>query len=148
MKIKDVLNAKGRTVYTVKPEQSAIEALELLNRHRIGCLVVTDPDGHICGILSERDILCSLNRSDGSPAHGAVSRLMTAREQMVIATEDDGLDYAMRIMTENRIRHLPVVGAGRLAGIISIGDLVKCLLSEKAHENKMLRDYIAGRYPC
>ncbi len=148
MKIRDVLQEKGRTVYTVAPDQSAREALELLNRHRIGCLVVVDGNGDIQGIVSERDILRNVSECDGNPTHETVERLMTSRDEMIVAMEDDEIDYAMRIMTDNRIRHLPVANESHLTGIISIGDLVKCLLAETAHENKMLRDYITGRYPC
>ncbi len=147
MKIKDVLEAKGRTVYTVEPDRSARDALALLNRHRIGCLVVVDNNGDIQGIVSERDILRYVSESDKSPAHETVARVMTPHDATIIATEEDDIDYAMRVMTESRIRHLPVAMENHLTGIISIGDLVKCLLAETTHENKMLLDYITGRYP-
>ncbi len=147
MKIRDVLEAKGRTVHTVRPDRSAREALVLMNRHRIGCLVVVDGDGNIQGIVSERDILRQVSKSGNGLDNEMVKRLMTARKDTIIATEDDELDYAMRVMTENRIRHLPIAEGKHLTGILSIGDLVKCMLSEIKHENKMLQDYITGRYP-
>lgn len=148
MIIKDVLTEKGHAVRTVNPEQTVKEALETMNQERIGCLLVANPDRTPLGILSERDILRHVRQSGGVLASCTVREIMTPREKMIVATEADELDYAMRVMTENRIRHLPVVGEGKLLGVLSIGDLIKCQLSDTAHKNKMLRDYIAGRYPC
>ncbi len=147
MKIRDVLAHKGSTVHALPPEAPLTEALEGMNRHRIGCFMVMDSDGTPQGILSERDILRHVAENLASTVSGTVQESMTPRAQLIIATEDDDLDYAMRVMTENRVRHLPVVGQGKVVGVVSIGDLLKSQLTDKEHENKMLQDYITGRYP-
>ncbi len=148
MKVRDVLKAKGHEVHLIGEEQPLLMAVSLLNRHRIGALLVTDPQGGIAGILSERDIMRQLHAGGGCLGGGQVKDLMTPKEKLVVATEDDDLDYVMQAMTKNRVRHLPVVGGGRLVGVLSIGDIVNCELSGVAHENKMLQDYISGRYPA
>lgn len=148
MKVSDVLKEKGGTVYTIGADQPALAALTLLNRHRIGALIVTGAREEVEGIVSERDILRRLHANGGSLGPCAVRDLMTPKEKLVVATEADDLDYVMNVMTRNRIRHLPVVGDKRLVGMLSIGDLVKSHLSDVEHENKMLQDYITGRYPA
>ena len=143
----DVLALKGSAVHSLPPEASLMEALERMNRHRIGCFMVIDSDGAPQGILSERDILRHVAENPAGPVSGTVRENMTPRAQLIVATEEDDLDYAMRVMTENRVRHLPVVGQGHVVGVVSIGDLLKSQLTDKEHENKMLQDYIIGRYP-
>lgn len=151
MRMREILGHKGTEVVTIRPDQTVHDAICELNRHKIGAIVVTDESGEIRGILTERDILhmCGerCGRLDDSSAAGTecpalVSDVMTA--ELVITVPDDTLDYAMGVMTQNRVRHLPVLDDGRLAGIVSIGDLVRALLSEAEYENRMLRDYIQG----
>ncbi len=148
MKMRDVLAQKGSTIHALPPEAPLKEALERMNHHRIGCFMVMDSDGVPQGILSERDILRHVVENPADAVSGTVGETMTPRAQLIVATEDDDLDYAMRVMTENRVRHLPVVGRGKVVGVISIGDLLKSQLTDKVHENKMLQDYILGRYPA
>ncbi len=148
MNVSDILKAKGREVCAIGADRPVREALSLLNSRRIGALIVLDAQGQIAGILTERDILRHLNESGGTLGPCAAGRLMTPRERLIIATEDDDVGYAMNVMTSNRIRHLPVIGKGRLVGLLSIGDLVKAQLADTEHENKMLQDYISGRYPA
>ncbi|MDT8437318.1 MAG: CBS domain-containing protein [Gemmatimonadota bacterium] len=148
MRIQGILRDKGSDVHTIGSDRTVLDAVRELNRRRIGALVVTDAAGAIAGIVSERDILGATARAwetaDGGTAVRdlPVSEIMTA--EVIIATPDDGVDYAMGIMTQNRIRHLPILAGGRLAGIISIGDVVRAHLHEAAYENKMMRDYIRG----
>lgn len=153
MLIRDIIQEKGQTVVTIGAEQTIHDAIKRLNEHRIGGLVVTGEDDEIVGIITERDILTvcgdhcsSLNKSleenrTGCPV--VVKDAMT--RELVIGVPDDDLNYAMGIMSKNRIRHLPIIEEGKLAGIISIGDLVNAHFEEKVLENRTLREYIHGR---
>ncbi len=149
MRIRDIIRDKGGDVATIGAGQTVHEAVRELNRHRIGALVVTGDDGSVQGIVSERDVLrmAAETWDDGGeraarlrdrPVVGVMTR------EVICAVPDDELDYAMGIMTQNRIRHLPIMDEGRLVGIISIGDVVRAHLREAAYENRMLKDYVRG----
>ncbi len=149
MRIRDILREKGDNVATIGAGRTVHEAVRELNSHRIGALVVTGDDGSVQGIVSERDVLrmAAETWDDGGdraarlrdrPVVGIMTR------EVICAVPDDDLDYAMGIMTQNRIRHLPIMEEGRLVGIISIGDVVRAHLSEAAYENRMLKDYVQG----
>lgn len=122
MNIATILARKGMDVFTARPEQSLREALALLAQHDIGALVVLDPGGRVIGILSERDIVREAVRNEGFFTV-TVSRIMT-RDVIVGAPHDDLVSVG-KTMTEQRVRHLPVVDGGKLVGIVSIGDVVK-----------------------
>lgn len=140
MKVKDILESKGSAVATIPADASLHDALERLIELRIGCLVVVDGHDPIVGILTERDLLreCA--------THPEGMREMTVREIMssnpIIAVPEDEVAYIMGIMTHNRIRHLPILNGERLAGMISIGDVVKAQLEAAEFENRYLRDFI------
>ena len=142
MKISDILRTKGFDVVTVPPQFALLDAMRLLVEHNIGSLVVAE-DKSVEGIITERDIL-RLGADD--PQHfrtKAVEEVMT--KDVVVGVPGDSLEYVMEIMTQNRIRHLPVVDDGWLEGILSIGDVVNALRSRVEAENRHLRDYITGR---
>jgi len=153
MLIRDIIQEKGRNVVTIGADQTINAAINQLNQHRIGALIVTGEDGEILGIITERDILTTCgdrckrqaeptrDTSPGCPA--LVNDAMTT--DLVIGVPSDDLNYAMGIMTKNRIRHLPIMEDGAMAGIISIGDLVNAHFEEKVLENRTLREYIHGR---
>ena len=145
MKVKDLLRDKGDVVYTIAPEKSLSGAVALLNQHKIGALVVADGKGTILGILTERDILHCVEKKASVLGQIPVSEEMT--KDLLIAVPDDDVDYVMTIMTENHIRHVPVVHEGRLAGLISIGDVLKIRLEQCEFEARHLHDYITGKYP-
>jgi CBS domain-containing protein len=142
MLIEQILASKGRDVVTTRPDATIAEVAKLLKAKRIGAVVVTDVDGALCGIISERDL------ARGLADHGAkllgmrVSQLMTV--DVVTCSPGDSLDRLQQQMTEGRFRHLPVVDDGRMIGIISIGDVVKHRLDELETEAHMLHDYITG----
>ena len=141
MLIKDVLHHKGHDVATISVTATSLEALDILNDMHIGSLIVTDSDGELVGILSERDILAHFRDvSDGIP----VSRIMTPRDRVIVAHDGDTVEYAMSVMTEHRVRHLPVYEDDRLIGVVSIGDVMKAVSSDLKFETKLLEDYIAG----
>ncbi len=152
MRIKDILTEKGSDVATIEAGETVRDAICKLNEHGIGALIVTGEGGEISGIVTERDILrecgehCSglmdPQESEGKDCPTLVQNVMT--KDLVIGVPDDHIDYVMGIMTKNRIRHLPVLDEGELAGIISIGDVVKAHMQEKDFENRLLKDYIHG----
>ncbi|HUG41204.1 MAG TPA: CBS domain-containing protein [Longimicrobiales bacterium] len=141
MKIRDILRTKGTNVIAVEPDQPVLAAVRVLSEHRIGAVVVRHA-GEMLGILSERDIL---NLAAGDPA-----RLETARVEevmtrdVIVGSPEDELNHVMNVMTENRIRHLPIVVGAALEGIVSIGDVVNAVRRSVESENRHLMDYIHG----
>jgi CBS domain-containing protein len=127
MKISTILATKGMNVITVRPDQSIKEAVGLLVRHNIGALVAVDDAGKPVGILSERDIIRMAARRDD--VFGlSVREVMT--KDLISASPQDDLKSVMQTMTDKRFRHLPIMDQGQLAGIVSIGDVVKTLLGQ------------------
>lgn len=141
MLARDLLAVKGAAVETIGPEESISEALRIIYEKRIGSLVVVE-DEKLLGIISERDILSDCFQQGVYVGDKKVRELMT--KNLIIGLTSDPLDYIMGVMTENRIRHLPIMEDGRLAGIVSIGDVVKYSLEKVKIENRYLRDYIMG----
>jgi CBS domain-containing protein len=142
MLIAQILAGKGSDVISTRPEATIAEVASLLKEKRIGAVVVTDADGKLCGIISERDLARGLANYGTKLLEMKVARLMTAN--VVTCSPDDGLATLMQQMTDGRFRHLPVVKDDRLIGIISIGDVVKHRLKELEAETHMLQDYIHG----
>jgi len=143
MKVRDILKVKGSQVYTIGPDQTVLDAVAILMQHRIGALLVRDATGTVSGIISERDVLgqCLHRSADLDRIH--VREVMT--RDLVVCVPDDDVDYAMGIVTKNRVRHLPIMDDDGVAGIISIGDLVKACLEEAEYENRYLKEYIQSR---
>lgn len=142
MKIAEILQSKGHEVVTVDPDRTVLEAMRVLVEHNIGAVVVVAETEEILGILSERDVLRLGAEMPQRLADCAVAEAMT--RELIVGVAEDDVHYAMGIMTDNRIRHLPIVGKGGLEGIISIGDLLSACRSEAESENRYLRDYIQG----
>ena len=143
MKIREILAVKGEHVHTIGPERSILEAVGLLVEHGIGALLVRAGDGAVAGIISERDVLRVCR--DRGAALGAIRIADVMTRELIVCVPDDDIDYAMGIVTKNRVRHLPVMEGGRVAGMISIGDLVKARLDAAEYENRYLREYIEAR---
>lgn len=139
MRISDVLRSKGATVATITPETSVAGLLTELSVHNIGAMVVVSPDG-LQGIVSERDVVRKLHEMGADLLRRPVSEIMTA--MVATCTPDDSVDSLSALMTNNRVRHVPVVVDGRLAGIVSIGDVVKTRMEELEHEHERLQAYI------
>ncbi|RMF66102.1 MAG: CBS domain-containing protein [Alphaproteobacteria bacterium] len=140
MQVSRILQDKGGEVVSVEPEALVREAARVLAERRIGAVLVKSGES-ILGILSERDIVRGLGTTGAQVLDAPVTRLMTAN--VVTARPDDRLVDIMRLMTERRFRHLPVLDEeGRLLGIISIGDVVKYRLAEVEHTAEALSDYI------
>src|SRR5262245_40093760 len=136
-----ILAAKGRDVVTNESKRTLVEAAAVLTARKIGAAVVTDSQGYILGILSERDILRAVGNRGVTALQDTVSRHMTA--EVLTTHENETIDRTMEKMTNRRCRHLPVLEDGKLVGIVSIGDVVKYRLEELDHEHRAMRDDIA-----
>lgn len=143
MKISALLAGKGGSVATIAPDISVSEALEVLAAHNVGALVVSAGDDHVDGIVSERDIVRAAHRLGAGVLGEPVSAIMSAT--VLTCAPDDTVESLMVTMTDHRIRHVPVVVEGRLAGIVSIGDVVKSRIDELEDDRKALFDYINAR---
>jgi CBS domain-containing protein len=142
MNVETILRNKGNWVATIRSDASVSEAVDILNRERIGAIVVSDDGEAVDGILSERDIVIALGGHDDDLLSRPVGDIMT---RAVIACDpSDSVGELMAEMTNRRIRHFPVVADGRLRGIVSIGDLVKSRLDEIEFEANSMRSFIAG----
>jgi len=141
MKIEEILRNKGHDVVTITESRSVLDAARALVDHNIGGLVVTEGERPI-GILTERDILQVTARSPGELDSIEVGAVMT--RDLITAKPEDRLTQVMDVMTENKVRHLPVLEGDRLIGIVSIGDLVNACRIEAEEENSQLRQYIHG----
>lgn len=142
MRISAILRRKGRDVATVHPDETVRGFIDRLAELRIGALVVS-ADGHrVDGIISERDVVRGLHASGESLLNRPVSSIMTA--EVHTCEPSASVDDLMRLMTERRIRHVPVVEDARLVGIVSIGDVVKHRIDELQAERDQLVGYING----
>ena len=139
MRIADVLRSKGSAVATISPETKVTELLAGMAQHNIGAMVVTGPDG-LVGIVSERDVVRRLDERGADLLGLAVSEIMTS--VVVTCSPSDVINDLSVLMTENRVRHVPVIENGELVGIVSIGDVVKNRMDELKAEREQLETYI------
>jgi CBS domain-containing protein len=142
MKAGDLLKTKGSSVITIGAGATLKAAADLLRKHHIGVLLVTDAAGKAIGILSERDIVRVFSEQGDGCGGMLVRNAMT--EDLIVAVPEDDLDYVMNVMTQKRIRHLPVMEGDDLKGLISIGDVVKAQIDFAETEIRYLRSYITG----
>jgi CBS domain-containing protein len=140
-KVKEILALKGRNVWTIEPNASVYDAMRRMADKGIGALLVLEGE-QLKGIISERDYARKVILQGRSSRTTHVSEIMTAR--VAYAELDQDIDECMAIMTEERVRHLPVIDAGRVIGLISIGDLVKFIITEQKFMIEQLVRYING----
>lgn len=141
--VADILAAKGREVFSISPDTSLIDALSLMARHKVGALLVLEGERPV-GIISERDVARGIVEKPGVALDSfRASDLMTARVAYVQLRHT--LEECMALMTDKRIRHLPVLEGEALAGMISIGDVVKAMIDDKEFLIAQLENYITGR---
>jgi CBS domain-containing protein len=143
-RVADILAYKGREVHTIEQEATAFAALEKMVGNNVGALVVTAA-GRTLGIFTERDFLRRVVLRQHDPKTIRVREVMT--ERLICAEPDRPIEDCMAIMTQERIRHLPILDGSELAGLVSIGDVVKHLSAERHVEIRYLTDYITGKYP-
>ena len=142
MLVTQVLRGKGSDVVTVGPDDTVVGLLDVLAAHRIGAAVVVDEVGRVVGIVSERDVVRGLQQFGAAVLERPVESLMT--RQVVSCRRDTAIDDLMSVMTQHRIRHVPVLDGDDLVGIVSIGDVVKSRIGELESERDGLVAYIGG----
>ena len=147
MKAKDILASKGIVLYTIQESESVQDVVAKLATNKIGFLVVYNPAEDVVGVISERDVVHKCLHHHKDPARQKANEIMTKRDELISAAEDDDIEKIMNIMTEKKIRHLPVFKDNQLTGIISIGDVIKFILLAKNDEIKTLTEYAFGQYP-
>lgn len=142
--VSEILSRKGAAVYTIRPDSTIHDAVMMLVDKKVGSLVVMDGE-EVAGIITERDILNEnahrFKQIDETPVRDVMTR------EVVFGRPDETVDEVMRVMTERRVRHLPILEKKRLIGMISIGDVVKTQFHAVSDENTHLHNYITGQYP-
>lgn len=140
MKISTILKTKGEEVYTISPESTMKDMVQGMLARRAGSLLVIDENGRTVGIVTDRDLLRNLR--SGGPQWESVKISEIMSRDVVFCNIADTVDQVMEVMTERRIRHLPVMNGDDLAGVVSMGDIMKAALDESTFQNKLLRTYI------
>jgi CBS domain-containing protein len=142
--ISAILRAKGGKVYSVTPETTVFDAIQLMADRNVGALLVMQGD-ELLGIISERDYTRKIALKGKQSKQTPVSEIMFT--PVISATEESSVEECMRLMTEHRIRHLPILEMGRVVGIVSIGDLINWIIQTQREALNSLEDYISGKYP-
>jgi CBS domain-containing protein len=140
MKVKDLLRHSNKEVITIAPGATIAEAMSRLISHQISCLPVVDEESNVVGIISDRDIFHEAFNNHHNYRDALVGERMTT--DVIIGVPDDQISYIAGIMTNNRIRHVPIVEEGKLIGLVSTGDVVKTQMDNLQTENRYLRQYI------
>jgi CBS domain-containing protein len=139
--VSQLLQAKGNQIFSVAPHDSVLRAIEIMATRHVGALLVMT-EGTLLGIISERDYARKVILKNRSSHDTPVNDIMSS--PAVSVTPEDTVHHCMQLMTEGRFRHLPVVRAGRVVGMLSIGDLVKAVIEEQSQHIEQLERYIAG----
>lgn len=142
MTVAHILQSKGSDVISVSPTAAILEVADILAEHKIGAVLVIGPGDKLAGIISERDIVRALAQRGRELAGSKVSEYMTS--ELITCAPDATIDQIMSLMTQGRVRHLPVLDKGKLCGMISIGDIVKRRIAEVEFEAEEMKRYIAG----
>lgn len=142
MSVVDLLSTKGNAVFAVNEGASLREAIQILNTQNIGVVLVTNETGKLCGILSERDIIRKSLAQETGFRDEPVTKTMTSN--VLSVAPENSVDEVMTIMTNSRIRHVPVLKGDEIMGLISIGDIVKRKIADAENETAALRDYISA----
>lgn len=145
MKVKEVLKIKARELITATPATGVTEAMRLLIDNAVSCLPVIDDSNNLVGIISDKDIFREVFKKPEDFRSGTVGDLMTTN--VIVGIGEDEMSYIAGIMTQNRIRHVPIVEARKIVGLISVGDVVKLQMENIKIENRYLKQYIDGSYP-
>src|ERR1700755_1285603 len=138
MRVQDILRSNGSKLVTIPYDATIHQASRKMSAEHVGMLLVLDERDQLVGLLSERDVTCFIARKAGDALRSPVSEAMS--DAWLMAFPDDSVTHVMRLMTEERVRHIPVIEQGALAGVISIGDILKSRLAEKDQEAEVLRD--------
>jgi len=148
MKAEKILENKGKEIYSIHVDAIVSDALQEMSARNVGALIVLDGQRNIQGIVSERDIMRNCFRCQANVKGLAIQDVMTPRAKLLVARAEDDINDLMAAMTQNHIRHIPVVDENdKVTGMISIGDIIKALLKDKDYQIRHLRDYIESKYP-
>ena len=139
--ISEILNHKGNNVWSISPEATVFDAIQLMSDRNIGALLVTE-NGRLVGILTERDYTRKVALKGKSSKQTAVKEILTG--QIFHVSPEHTIEDCMRLMTEHRVRHLPVLEADRILGVVSIGDLVNWIITAQSSTIHQLQTYISG----
>ena len=142
MTVAHILQSKGSDVISVSPKAAIMEVADVLAKNKIGAVLVMETGGKVAGIISERDVVRALAQKGDKLAGAKVSDFMT--RELITCQPDATIDQIMSLMTDGRVRHLPVLENGKLCGMISIGDIVKRRIAEVEFEAEEMKRYIAG----
>jgi len=143
---RDILAAKDQAICSIHPKATVFDALKLMSEMVIGAVMVLDETGAVRGILSERDYARKISLQGKTSRETAVAEIMTPVERMHTVSPTNTLEDCMVLMTAKHVRHLPVFDDSRFLGVISIGDVVKAIISEKQSLIDQLHDYISGKF--
>jgi CBS domain-containing protein len=146
MTVQQILDSKGREICSIQPEATVLEALKLMSDLEIGAVMVMDGQGTVRGILSERDYARKIPLQGKSSRETRVTEIMTPAERMHTVAPRNTLEDCMVLMTAKQVRHLPVFEGKRFVGLISIGDVVKAIISEKQSLIDQLSTYIDSKF--
>lgn len=144
--VKDILEDKAKAVWSISPKAKVFDALKLMSEKEIGALMVQDEKGGIRGIISERDYARKVILLGKASKETMVEEIMTPEKSMYFVKSSATVEECMVLMTGKHIRHLPICEEGKFIGLISIGDVIKSLLTEKEDLIEQLSNYIAGKY--
>ena len=146
MKISEILDEKKNEIYSVAENVKLCDVIAELNDKNVGALMVLDLSGEVAGIVSERDILKKACPEHLDQAGVPVSQIMTPRDQLIVGTPEDTVSYAMNVMTNRKVRHLPIFHHDTLIGMVSSGDIIKTFLEQSEAEVQKLREHIRNPY--
>ena len=145
--VKEVLKAKKKEVWSILPYAAVYDALKLMGEKQIGALMVIDDHGKVAGIISERDYARKVILKGKASKETKVEEIMTPASEMYAVKPDNSVEECMILMTGKHVRHLPVFENNLFVGVVSIGDVVKSIVSEQEALIEQLSNYIAGKYP-
>lgn len=146
MRLSEILRQKAFRIVGLPPSATAQEAANLMRTERVGAVLVRDYQGRLLGVLSERDLALAIADQGAELASARIGQLMATASPM--ASPADPVWQVMQIMTEQRVRHMPVVEGDTIVGVVSIGDILKARLAEKVQENAVLQDIARARLPA
>jgi len=144
MTIRELLRRKGSNVITTQEDSTVYNAIQMMVKNHVGSVVVLNEEAKPAGIFTERDVLRFIADDCDGAKEKKLKDVMTT--DLIIAAPDDDTEAILKIITEKRLRHLPVVDSNRIVGLISIGDIVKAKLTDSRFEIRYLRDYIMGKF--
>ncbi len=146
--LQELFKVRDNVVYSVTPETAIKDAVNKMNKHHIGALMVQKNSGEVEGILTERDVMKKLASTDDLVGHILVKEIMTPRKELIVITGNEKIGDIMEIMTQKGVRHLPIIDEDVLHGIIAMRDILKMLLIKSNQNNEDLKNYVEGKYPA